>query len=131
MADIIVGGAAGSTTSTEEDQGWIFVRKGSAERLMTSSSEKQQDQPHRRKRIKEGSRLPGPAAGSTTLSSEDPGELLHRTTEKGRSSTSVPAPTAPQVPSDPGHFGPIVKEKQPEVVQEKQPEIGNENNLRL
>ena len=67
--------------------------------------------------------------------SEDPEELLHHPTEKGRSSTSVPGPTEPQVLSDPGrtfpHFGPIVKEKQPEVGKEKQDEVGKESNLRL
>ena len=128
VADISVRGAAGSTTSTKEGQGRISVRRRSAAGSRTSSSEEQQPQAHRRKRIREGSRLHGPAAGSTTSSPEDPAELLHRPTEKGRSSTSAPGPTTPPVPSDLGgifsHFGPVVKGKQPEVVKGKQPEIG-------
>ena len=135
VADIIVGGAAGSTTSTEEDQGRIFVRRKSEAGSRTSSSEEQQDQPHRQKRIKVGSRLPGPAAGSTTSSSEDPEELLHRPTKKGRSSTSVPGPTAPQVPSDPGrifpHFEPIVKENNLRLEKESDLMLEKISSLRL
>ena len=80
-------------------------------------------------------RLQGSAAGSTTSSSEHRGELLHHPTEQGRSSTSVPGPTEPQVPSDPGrivpHFGPIGKEKQHEVGKEKQPDVGNEKQPKV
>ena len=71
------------------------------------------------------------AAGSATSSSEDPGELLHRPTEKETLFTSVSGPTAPQVPPDPGHifplFGPIVKENQPEAVKERLAEAVKEN----